>query len=361
MHANSGMRCALVFACAAALAAQESRFDVRSRLVLVPVNVTDQKGRSVDGLGISDFLVFDNGQPRKAAVDTIDTGVAPIALVIAVQSSGISAPTLEKVRTIGAMIQPLVTGERGCAGLAAFAERVEWLQDCTKDADALSAAFRKLEPLLRPGEEKRACMLDAVGSAVEHLRRRENARRVLLLISESRDRGSEADLAAVAASAQSAGVAIYSATYSAFKAAFTSKSPVGPPRRPLKPKTPIGETGTPNGRPPGMHNPYPKIPPPEQQVDILAAMGELVRLGQTNTTQALAKATGGAIFPFTTQRALEEVVHKLGGDLHSQYVISFVPDAASSPGYHQLEVRLARPGDFRIRARPGYWLGEDAQ
>ncbi len=66
------------------------------------------------------------------------------------------------------------------------------------------------------------------------------------------------------------------------------------------------------------------------------------------------------MFPFTKQKALEEAIQKLGAELHTQYVLSFVPEA-STPGYHALEVRLARPGEFRIRARPGYWSTEDAR
>src|ERR1035438_9003103 len=111
MRANTTMRYAPMLACVLPLAAQDSRFDVRSRLVLVPVTVTDAKGRSVDGLEAADFLLLDNQRERKVTVDTIATGVAPIALVIAVQSSGISTPVLEKVRRIGAMIQPLVRSE----------------------------------------------------------------------------------------------------------------------------------------------------------------------------------------------------------------------------------------------------------
>jgi len=344
----------VALALAASLAAQEPRFNVRSRLVLVPVTVTDLKGRSIDGLEASDFVLSDNGRPQSIAVDTIDTGVAPVALVVAVQSSGISAAVLEKVRKIGAMIQPLITGERGCAGVVSFAERVTWLQDCTKDPDALDRAFRDI----RPGADKEARMLDAVQSAVEHLRRQPNARRVLLLISESRDRGSEAALDVVTVAAQSEGVTVYAATYSAFKTAFTSKAPVREPRRPLKPKTPNDATGNVNGNPPGLHNPWPKIPPPEQQVDVLGGIGELARLGKTNTTEALTKSTGGTTFPFTRQKALDEAIEKLGVELHTQYVVSFAPEA-SAPGYHTLEVRLARPGEFRIRARPGYWSTED--
>jgi VWFA-related protein len=337
----------------ASIGAQEPRFYVRSRLVLVPVTVTDLKGRSVDGLQASDFQLFDNGRQRKATVDTFDTGVAPIALVIAVQSSGISIAVLEKVRKIGAMIQPLITGDRGCAAVVSFAERVDWLQECTRDPDALERAFQEL----RPGEDKEGRLLDAVQSAVEHLRRQPNARRVLLLISESRDRGSETALDVAISAVQLAGITVYAATYSAYKTAFTSKAPVSRPKQPLKPKTPNDATGNVNGNPPGRWNPWPKIPPPEQQVDVIGGIGELARLGKTNSTEALIKSTGGATFPFTRQKALEGAIEKLGAELHMQYVVSFAPEAAS-PGYHTLEVRLARPGEFRIRARPGYWSTE---
>jgi VWFA-related protein len=256
------------------------------------------------------------------------------------------------------MIQPLITGDRGCAAVVSFADRISWLQDCTKDPDALERAFRELQPVLRPGEDKEARMLDAAQSAIEHLRHRPNARRVLLLISESRDRGSEITLDVVTTAAQSAGVTVYAASYSAFKTAFTSKVPVSEPRRPLKPKTPNDATGTVNGNPPGKNNPFPKTPPPEQQVDALGGIGELARLLKTNTTDVLTKSTGGTTFPFSKQMALEGAIEKLGAELHMQYVVSFVPEA-STPGYHALEVRLARPGEFRIRARPGYWSTEE--
>jgi VWFA-related protein len=343
------MRCAFILAFALSLAAQESRFDVRSRLVLVPATVTDAKGRFIDGLEASDFLVLDNGRAQKVAVDTMATGVAPIALVIAVQSSGISVAVLEKVRKIGVMIQPLVTGERGCAALVSFADRLSWLQDCTNDPDVLGRAFDQL----RPGENKEARMLDAAHAAIRRLRDRPDARRVLLLISESRDRGSETDLDTVTAAAQSAGVTVYTATYSALKTGFTSKSPVSDPPRAIKPKTPNDNMGTVDGNPPSKYNR--KIAPPaEHQVDVLGAIGELARLGTTNTAQALATGTGGTTLPFTRQKGLSSAIEKLGAELHTQYVLSFVP-AASAPGYHGLEVRVNRHGEFRIRARPGYW------
>jgi hypothetical protein len=129
------------------------------------VNVTDPKGRTIDGLDTKDFVVLDEGRPQKVTGDTIATGVAPIALMVAIQSSGISKAALEKVHNIGAMIQPqpLVTGERGCAAVVSFSTRVVWLQECTNSDDALARAFEQV----RPGAAKTARLLDAVQESIE--------------------------------------------------------------------------------------------------------------------------------------------------------------------------------------------------
>lgn len=111
-------------------------------------------------------------------------------------------------------------------------------------------------------------MLDAVRESIARLRQRPNSRRVLLLISESRDRGSESTLDRVAVAAQTAGVTVYAATYSAFKTAFTSRSPAGDePRAPKSPKTPWRSGRHVERRPTHLQS----LPPAEQRVDILAA------------------------------------------------------------------------------------------
>lgn len=352
------MKGPIVFAIALSLWAQDSRFDVRSRLVTMPVNVTDANGRPVEDLEAGDFQVFDNGRLRKATVDHADTGVAPISLIVAVQTSGISGAALESIRKVGVMIQPVITGDRGCAGVVAFDQRVQWVQECTGDADLIGGAFRKLVPLARAGEEKNGRMLDAVQSAVERLSKRPNARRVLLLISETRDRGSETKIEDALVSAQTAGVTVYSINYSAFMTGLTSKLPPIQPRRAIKPRTPIDALGSVDGAPPRKGSP--KILPPEQQVDVIGAVGELARLGKENAAEAFARATGGATFSFAKLKGLEETIQKLGAELHSQYVASFVPEASPAT-YRKLEVRITRPGAHVVRARPGYWSTGEAQ
>lgn len=333
------MRFAIALLLVPAMVAQEPRFEAQSRLVLVPVTVTDSKNRSVEGLEAADFTILDNGRQHKPVVDTFATGVAPIALVIAVQSSGISAAVLAKVQKIGAMIQPLITGDRGRAALVTFDDRVTWQQEFTNDPEAIASAFRRVTP----GDDMSGRMLDAVSEGIERLRGRSNVRRVLLLISESRDRSSETSLDSVMLAAQSAGVVIYAATYSAMKTAFTAK-----PEETKGPEVPNGP------RPAESKVP---VPPPAQRVNIAAGIGELVRLGKTKTTQVLADGTGGTTFGFTRQKGLEETIEKLAGELHTQYLLSFAPGKAE-PGQHRLQVVLTRPGKFKIRARPAYWAGQ---
>jgi VWFA-related protein len=307
----------------------------------------DAGGAAVPALDADDFVVLDEGRPQKFSVESIDTGVAPIALVVAVETAGISRAAVENIRKVGAMIQPLVTGERGCAGLITFAGRLDWVEECTKDPDALSSAFKKL----RVSEQQtKARLLDAASSAIEHLKRRENARRVLLLISETRDRGSETKLEEVAAAAQAAGVSVYTLSYSAWSTAFTSKAPVGEQKPARTPTTPSEAMGTIDGAPPNRWNP--KIPPPEQRVDVIGGIRELSHMTQPKVTDALTKATGGAIFSFTRLKGLEDAIRRFGEDLHSQYLLTFVPDVAR-PGYHAVEVKVKRPG-LQVRARPGY-------
>jgi VWFA-related protein len=268
-------------------AAQEPVFGARSRLVLIPAVVTDSNGHVVDGLEAADFQVFDNGQPRNVTVDNLCTGVAPIALMIAVQSSGISAAVLNKPGKAGGMIRPLITGEQGCAGLISFSERVRVLPECTNSPDAIENAIRRL----LPGDDKRARMMDAVTAAVEQLSRKQNFRRVLMLVSETKDRGGETDLAAATMAAQAAGATIYAVTYPAFRTAFTSKEA---PRTPGR-RNPVAPIPNPNETVDGQNRALwnPRLISPQNSVDVRAALSEPARLHQTDSTRVLTSETGG--------------------------------------------------------------------
>ncbi len=303
------------------LLAQEPTIRTNVPLVLAPVTVYDSKGRSIDGLQADDFILRDDGvlQPQ-FQMDTSDTVVVPMAIVIAIQSSGISQPALEKIHRVGGMIQPLVSGEKGQAAVLAYDTELRVLQDFTRDSDKITGAFEIIEGRTI----KSAKLIDAVAKGVEMLQTRpENYRRVMLILGESRDRGSKMKLDKAVEAAQRAGVAIYPITYSAQATAWTAKPEDNPPL-PMEP-------------------------------DYMGAIKELARLGTANAADALARSTGGRHLSFARLQGLEEAIARLGEELHSQYLLSFVPAESKNKGYHVILVGVkGHPGAI-IRARPGYW------
>ena len=289
-------------------------------LVLVPVTVTDTKGSSIDGLKVEDFLLADDSVRQNARLDTSDTVLAPISLVVAVQCSGISAAVLAKINRVGGMIQPLISGDRGRTAVLAFDDEVRMFQDFTSDSAKVRAAFAKIQGrVIHSGR-----MIDAVDQSVRMLAGRpENSRRILLILSESRDRGSKTKLADAIELAQRASVTVYPATYSVYATPWTAKPEDNP-------SMPGGE-------------------------NYIGGLVDLFRLGKTNAAEAFARATGGRHLSFETFKGLEETITRAGEEIHSQYLLSFVPQESTNHGFHRLDVIVPSHPDAVVRARPGYW------
>ena len=310
------MRAAVLCAlCVLRLPAQ-GPFRAETRVVEIPVTVTAE-GRNVDGLTARDFRVLDDGAVRTVTLDTFGTGIAPISLVMAVQTSGLSTPALAKIRRIGSLIQPLVIGGRGEAAILVFDNQVDWVRPFTSDPSALQSAVRKL----RAGKSTQGRLLDAVVEAARALRGRKG-RKVLLVVSESRDRGSAAKLMEALEAVERGGVEVFATPYSASAAAWLAR---------------------------------PEDLPPPSGPNFMAVFDELLRLGRTNHVQALAQASGGSEYPFLRERSLEKAVETFAAEVNSQYILAFPqPDGAAS-GMHRIEVSVpSRPG-AAVRARRAYW------
>ncbi|HEY4363426.1 MAG TPA: VWA domain-containing protein [Bryobacteraceae bacterium] len=290
-------------------------------LVLVPVTVTDSKGKTIDGLQAEDFVLKDDDVPQKQIrLDTSDTVLAPVALVVAIQASGISQPALEKIHKVGSLMQPLVGGERSQAAILAYDEEVRTLQDFTRDGDKITGAFATVQARTI----KNGVLIDAVAQGIQMLSTRgENSRRILVTLGESRDRGSKSKIDKTLEAAQRAGVTIYPITYSAQKTAWTAKPQDNPP-------LPMGP-------------------------DYVGVFVELGRMGTANQADLMAKQTGGQHLSFTRLQGLEDALGRLGNEIHSQYLLSFVPGESKNSGYHKLTVEVREHKGAIVRARPGYW------
>jgi len=187
--------------------------------------------------------------------------------------------------------------------------------------------MRKIEP--DGGSRTEARMNDAVLEAVKMFADRPKFRRVLVVIGESRDRGSQAKLEEAVTKAQSANLTIYPVNYSVYKTSFTSR---GDERF-------EGSGGRVYNTDPG---------------NLLAVFSEIGRLATQNAGDALAKYTGGEKVSFARLSGLERVIAKVGEDLHSQYLLSFQADGTESKVYHAITVNVRR-AEAVVRARPGYW------
>lgn len=309
---------ALVLCTPSVKAQPQPSFKTNVPLVLVPVTVTDRKGALIDGLHLPDFVLTDDSAPQRFRMDTSDAVVAPVSVVVAVQSSDISAAALAKINKVGGMIQPLIAGEHGSAAVIAFDDDLRVIQDFTSDALAISAAFRKIHGRSGGG----ARMLDAIAQATEMLQARaQNQRRILIVLGEARDRGSRTKLDDAVMLAGRANVMVYPATYSAYLTPWTAKPEDAPP----------------------------------SGGDLFAGLKDLFKKGKASEADVLARASGGDRLSFQTLRGLEQVLTRAGEEIHGQYLLSFAPAPSDDHGYHRIEVSVPSRPEAVVRARAGYW------
>ena len=322
------MRTLILGALSVALAcAQEPTFRANVPVVLVPVTVTDHKGKMVDGLQAGDFELLADGKKVEFRMDAADAVVAPLAIVIAIQTNDLSGPANLKVRKIGSLIQPLLTGNRGRAAVIGYGDTTAALTDFTRDPDQLHAAF---ERTVASQGSTAARQIDAVADAARMLSSRPaNERKILILVGESKDRGSKTKLADALKLLEREAITVYAATWSPYETAFTTKG-----------------TDMPQGG--------------GDSMNILAGLGEIGRLGKQDSARTLVKATGGEKLSFSTLKGLEKSVSRMGEELHSQYLLSFqLPQTQA--GFHTLDVRVLNKAGLTVRARAGYWSGDVAE
>lgn len=328
---------------------------VQVSLVNTPVTVRDSHGEMVHNLEARDFQIADNGVAQQ--ISHFDLGGDPISLVILIETSSRIEPLLPQVRKTGILFTQTVMGPNGEAAVVSFNDSVDKLQDFTTNGDVIENTIAHL------GKGTSGSKLyDALAVGVEMLTGRPQAtpdkpgrRRVLMILSEATDVGSDAKLGEVLRNAQLANVTIYSVGLSTTRAELQAKpkdtrpqlTPPGTfplPPQPGTPQTPTSEA-----------NRYGNI-------DILAAAVWAVQHVHNqikdHALEVAAAATGGVHLPTFKDRSIEKAIDEIGGELHSQYNISYTPTGSDASGYHEIKVNIVRNDakDLKVRARPGYYL-----
>ena len=324
------------------------RFGATINLVTAPVTVLGPDNRYVAGLEKEHFRVYDNNKQQE--IIGFDISFLPISLVLCVQSSARVEGLLPKIKKTGILYSELVLGENGEAALIHFDHRVEVLQEFTKDSDKLKQALQNI----RLGSDATR-MADAVWRAIRLLRTRpDNHRKVIVLVSESRDNGSETDLGEALRDAQLNNLLIYSIQLSTVKGRLTRNTEprrdVFPPGVSARPTLP-GVVNTPTSQAQSRVQAVPNVLPM-----IVEAVRGVKNLLFNDPLQLLTEGTGGKRLSPLTAEGMEESITRIGEELRSQYLLSYRPNNLHTGGFHEIRVEVTMDG-LRTRTRPGYWLG----
>jgi len=327
---------------------------VQVALVTTPVTVRDSHGAMIHDLEAQDIRVTDNGSAQK--ISHFDLGGDPISLVILVETSSRIEPIFPEIRKTGILFTQTVMGPTGEAGVVGFNDSVDKLEDFSSNADQIESTVANLR-LGTSGSK----LVDAMAVGVEMLSSRPQAtaekpgrRRVMLILSEAMDDGSEKKLGEALREAQLANVTIYSVGLSTTRAALQAK-----PKPPQRPNLPVGSVPPPPG--------VPATPTYEDNyrygnVDLMAAAVWVVQhihdQVKDHALEVAAAATGGAHLATFKDRSIENAIDEIGGELHSHYTLSYTPTDANVTGYHEIKVSVIRKEakNLKIRARPGYYL-----
>jgi len=345
----------------------QAKVKVQVTLVNTPATVRDGHGEMVHNLEARDFKVTDNGVPQQ--ISHFDLGGDPISMVILIETSSRIEALLPEIRKTGILFTQTVMGPTGEAAVVDFNDSVDKLQDFTTNADLIENTIAYLGPGTSGSK-----LYDAMAVGVEMLSGRPQTtgvcpggnavagcvagvprRRVLMILSEATDAGSEAKLGEVLRQAQLANVTIYSVGLSTTRADLRSKPKdtrpqITPPGTfPLPPQPGVPQTPT------SEENRYGNI-------DLMAAAVWAVKhihdQVKGNVLEVAATATGGAHVATFKDRSIEKAIDEIGGELHSQYTISYTPTGADTPGYHEIKVNIVRNDakNLKVRARPGYYV-----
>jgi VWFA-related protein len=330
-------------------AAELEKRAIRSRVVevIAPVAVLDPKGEMVLSLTKDKFHIYDNGVEQK--IDHFDLGGDSLSIVFVVETSSHIEPMFLAVKHTGIVFAEAVMGMTAEVAVLGYNDSVDLLQKFTTDPDRTQSTINHLR-LGTSGSN----LYDAMQRGISLLEQRpEPQQRVMVVVGEAQDSGSESKFGEVLRSAQLANVTIYSIGLSTAMADL--RAPAPPPKPPLFPR------GT---------YPYPTPGGAPQTPDLEAAMQDsgidfstialwLIKTGKNavgpNSLAIASKATGGLHVNVKKDGSIEKAMDEIGGEVHAQYTLGYRPSKDVPYGYHEIKVVVDRPG-VSVRTRPGYYL-----
>ena len=308
-------------------AQEEPTFRTQSNVVLVPTLVRNKSGSIIYDLKVDDFVIEDDGVPQTVRLDEA-AEAEPISLVVAVQVGRRADFELPRMRGLSTMLDPVFEQSGTEVALLTFDSGVHPLETFTSDDATLAHDLGNLHP-----GDHGATVLDAINHAVRMLDGvPKNRKRMLLLISETRDHGSQsATIDDVIKAIGNSNVVVYTLAFS------PSKSNVLDTLR-----------GNNNW---DLHPEQTEMHP---NPDLLAPFVLAAQAMRINTAKAVATQSGGEYEMFSSGKGFDAQMTNFSNHLHNRYLLSFEP-SKPHPGLHKLSVKIKEPRDATVLARTSYW------
>lgn len=311
------------------VAQQDATLRSQSNAVIVPTLVRDAKGHILYGLTQRDFVILDDTVEQTVHLD--DSAEAePVSVVVAIQTGRRAWREFPRMRGIAAMLNPVFTQPGSRVALVEFDSGIHLVKDFTDNETAVDDDLNAL-----PAGDNGAAIRDAVKFSVGLLEREPAPRqRVLLLVSENRDHGSQvAKIDDVVAAVGNSNTVVHALAFS-----------------PSLSQVLDTERGS------NHDEAYWDAPP-----DIIGSLLMARQAMRKNATKTIAAMTGGVYESFSSRKAFETQLLNFTNHLHSRYVLSFEPQRPH-PGLHKIEVRLKQPaGGTSVLSRTSYWAMDRTQ
>jgi VWFA-related protein len=297
--------------------------------VIVPVTVTDEKGRFVTDLDKDDFQVFDENKSQQISYFSRERN-QPVVVGFLVDQSNANRLHWQKFKeAVEELIYTLLPGEPKYSGyLIGYSTEAELLANTTTDAEKLLEKVRKMKP------GGGAALFDSVYIACTSrtLVRGEpvEPRRIIVVIGDGHDNASKKNLEEVLELAQRNLVTVYCVSTTAF--GFSQEGEKNLTRL-------AEETG---GR----------VEYPLEGVykDVSGYLSTPSDEGNF----ALKVGTGG--YAAAVASGLFKAVANVAGEVTTQYIIRYTPDSTDvKKTFRRIRVEVGRYPNVKIRARTGYY------
>jgi len=331
---------------------EEGIIKVDSRLVVVPVSVTDASGNPVLGLTARDFAVFEEGRPQtiENAGDAMSVPLE-IALLFDVSASTDAMFKFEQETAAKFLKQVLRPDDR--ATIYTIGQKLTLIER-RATAESAAAAIQRLAPT-----KEQTAFYDSVRQAAEELARNapEGRRKVVVVISDGDDTNSEGVLRAIWNAERKIVDTVQGSALREVRIKARDTAKAAEQRRVVRTLQDADVV-------------FYSVNPGGSSLQL----NSISQFGQENM-QRFASETGGSAFlpkfaPIDTADAyqkqintrrnsetLERIFNQLANELRAQYLIQYYSDA-EYPQNRFVKVRIAVPnrGDVRVRARDGYYV-----